>query len=302
MQLNKLTLKDKRIFDEFLSLTEHKLSVYAFPNIYIWRWLFDISWTIIQDSLCIFFQDKIGCFLYLSPLTKSENPRVIKEVFRIMDRLNSNDEVSRIENVEEKDIAFYKDLGYECRYKSCDYICKHSDMVNLSGDKFKSKRSCFNYFVKHYDFQYLPFSLNYSDSCLSLYSLWMKQRESRIKDSLYQGMLKDSQHCLKVLLKDYYALDIVGRIVKINNELKAFSFGFKLNEDTFCILYEITDLSIKGLAQFIFREFCREMKSYKYINIMDDSGLENLKTVKLSYHPVKLVSSYIVTRKNAYKY
>ncbi|MFZ2357354.1 MAG: phosphatidylglycerol lysyltransferase domain-containing protein, partial [Candidatus Omnitrophota bacterium] len=84
--------------------------------------------------------------------------------------------------------------------------------------------------------------------------------------------------------------------------VKGFSFGFKLNEHSFCILYEITDLSAKGLAQFIFREFCRQLPDYKYINIMDDSGLENLKQVKLSYHPVKLEPAYIVKRKNGQKY
>jgi hypothetical protein len=99
------------------------------------------------------------------------------------------------------------------------------------------------------------------------------------------------------LLDDYSGLKIVGRVVKIDKKIKALTFGFRLAEDTFCILYEITDLSIKGLAQFIFREFCRELADYKYINIMDDSGLENLKKVKLSYHPVKLVPAYIVKRK-----
>jgi hypothetical protein len=107
-------------------------------------------------------------------------------------------------------------------------------------------------------------------------------------------MLEDSKRCLKLMLDNYRGLSLMGRVVKINQEIKAFTFGFKLNPNTFCILYEITDLSIKGLAQFIFAEFCRELKQYKYINIMDDSGLANLKKVKLSYHPVKLVPSYIV--------
>jgi hypothetical protein len=29
---------------------------------------------------------------------------------------------------------------------------------------------------------------------------------------------------------------------------------------------------------------------------MDDSGLDNLEKVKLSYHPVKLIPAYIITR------
>jgi len=79
----------------------------------------------------------------------------------------------------------------------------------------------------------------------------------------------------------------------------AFTFGFKLNKDTFCILYEITDLSIKGLSQFIFRQFCSELKNHRYINIMDDSGLVNLKRVKLSYHPQRTIPSYTVTREDS---
>ena len=84
--------------------------------------------------------------------------------------------------------------------------------------------------------------------------------------------------------------------MRVEKQIKGFTFGYKLNNDTFCILYEITDLSIKGLAQFIFRRFSAELKDYSYINIMDDSGLDNLRKVKLSYKPKRLVSAYIATR------
>ena len=39
-----------------------------------------------------------------------------------------------------------------------------------------------------------------------------------------------------------------------------------------------------------------QLEDFKYINIMDDSGLEGLKKVKLSYRPAKLASAYIATR------
>ena len=40
------------------------------------------------------------------------------------------------------------------------------------------------------------------------------------------------------------------------------------------------------------------MEQYEYVNIMDDSGLENLKAVKESYHPLRLVPAYIADREN----
>ena len=298
MELKPLTLKDKCLFDKFLSFMPYELSVYTFQDIYIWKGLFGIYWMIIAENLCIFFKDKIGCFLYLAPLGKHSPPEVITKCFKIMDKFNRNKDISRIENVEDKDVSFYEKLGYECRYKSCDYVCQRIDLAQLKGDKFKSKRAAFNYFSKHYQFEYLPFSLQYRDDCLKLYNLWASERKSKNKDPLYQGMLGDNFSCLKIIMRDYPDLGLTGRIVKIGQDISAFTFGFKLNKNTFCILYEIADLSIKGLSQFIFRQFCSELKDYKYINIMDDSGLENLKKVKLSYHPVRLIPSYIVKRKN----
>ncbi|MDD2689278.1 MAG: phosphatidylglycerol lysyltransferase domain-containing protein [Candidatus Omnitrophica bacterium] len=297
MKLKKISLKDREIFNDYLALAKPQLSVYAFENIYIWRTLFNIQWAVIKDNLCVFFQDKIGCFLYIPPQGETQKPEVIEEVFMIMDKFNSNKNISRIENIEEKDLSIYRDLGYECKEKFSEYLCSKSELVKLTGDRFKSKRSAFNYFVRNYEYEYMPFTLKYRDSCLKLYSQWMNFNKTKNEDSLYQGLLSDSRICLEALLDDYEGLGIIGRVVKMQQEIKAFTFGFKISEDIFCILYEITDLSVKGLAQFIFRVFCKELAGYKYINIMDDSGLANLKRVKLSYRPIKLIPSYIVTRK-----
>ncbi len=297
MGFNKISLEDKPIFDKYLSLERHELSVYAFENIYIWKALFDIEWAVIKKSLCVFFKDKFGSFLYLPPLSAEKNAEVINEAFNILKKLNKNNEISRIENIEKKDLVFYGDLGYGYKNKSYDYLCQRASLSNLLGNKFKSKRASFNYFTKHYKFEYLPFSLKQKANCLKLYDDWAGQRKSLSKDRIYLGMLEDSRRSLKEMLDNYQGLDLIGRIVKINHKIKGLTFGFKLNSNTLCILYEITDLSVKGLAQFVFAQFCRELKDYKYINIMDDCGLENLKKVKLSYHPVKLIPAYIVNMK-----
>lgn len=299
MQLNKISIKDKEVFAEYLGFCRHELSVYAFENIYIWKNLFEIYWKVIKESLCVFFKDSMGCFMYTAPLAKKAQAQVIEEAFSIMDSFNKNKEVSRIENVAGRDLSFYQALGYQCNYKSSDYLYLRSDLARLEGNRFKSKRACLNYFSRHYSFEYLPFFSRDKDGCLKLYAAWSKERQSQNHDSLYQGMLKDGRRCLEALLEGWRGLEITGRAIKIGKEIKAFTFGFELSPEVFCILYEVTDLSIKGSAQFIFREFCRELKGYKYINIMDDSGLDNLKKVKLSYRPAGLIPAYIVTRKSA---
>lgn len=298
MGLKKIRLTDKTLFDNFLRLNRqaHELSAFAFENIYIWENLYDIRWDIIDDCLCVFFRDRIGCFLYLPPLGKAISREATGKTFQIMDGFNANQEISRIENIEEGDAALFKNMGYRCEYKGRDYVCSRVGLAGLKGDSFKAKRAAYNYFLKHYESEFLPFSMKHKAGCLELFSLWREQRRGASEDKIYRGMIDDSLTCLKVLFGAYKQMDITGRVVKIGSQIKAFSFAYRLNNETFCILYEITDLSVKGIAQFIFREFCSELKRYRYVNIMDDSGLDNLKKVKLSYRPIKFVPAYIATR------
>jgi hypothetical protein len=223
---------------------------------------------------------------------------VISRVFEILGALNKNPEFAHLENIEERDLDFYRKLGFECSLKSQDYILNRQELSGLKGNKFKSKRASYNYFIKHFDFSYKKLLPKDRKECFELYSLWEKERKTGNADSLYQGMLEDSRISLREALDNYSKLNFKGAMVQINQITKAFTFGFALSKETFCILYEITDLTIKGLAQFIFSRFAQELKDYKYINIMDDSGLDNLKKVKLSYHPKRLVPAYIVRRKH----
>ena len=296
MKLNGLCIKDRLLFQRYLGLKAHELSVYAFEDIYIWRSLFDIQWALVNKSLCIFFRDNIGAFLYLSPLSLKHDPAALQEAFHILDGVNKNADISRIENAEEGELGFYRREGFDCRLKSHDYLCSRADLAALSGNRFKSKRASSNYFVKNYRHEYFDFSLKHKDACCELFDAWALERRSKSQDDVYSWCLSDTRMALEELLGAYKKLKVLGRLVAVDKKIKAFTFGYELNKDTFCILYEVADLSVKGIAQFVFAEFCRELKKYRYINVMDDSGLANLKAVKLSYKPARLVPAYIVKR------
>jgi len=296
MKINKLTLKDQSIFTRYLGFQREELAAFSFANIYIWRALFDIYWTCIgKSSLCVFFRDKIGCFMYLPPLEKEKHPEAIKQAFMFMDSINKNKDISRIENVPQEDLNYYRALGYLGHNKYPDYLCLRRDLDLLRGNKFKSQRASYNYFIKHYDFSVARLLPQDAADCLKLFNLWLDERKKQNTDAVYCGMLEDSRKVIQEAFANYKKLRLTGVVVRINGQIRGFTFGYPLHKDTFCVLYEITDLSVKGLAQFIFRQFCAGLK-YKYINIMDDSGLENLRKVKLSYKPERLVASYIITR------
>lgn len=296
MKLNKLCLKDKKIFNRYLTYSVHELAAYSFANIYIWKALYDIEWVLIKNSLCVFFRDSLGCFMYLAPLSKNLQSEAVEQAFKIMEKINEHKNICRIENIPPKDLTDYRSLGYLCSEKYPDYLCLRSDLVSFKGNKFKSQRAAYNYFIKHHDFSVGALKLANQEDCLNLFDSWIKERKAQNNDVVYCGMLEDNRKVIQKAFTNYKQLGLEGIFVRVDKNIKAFSFGYRLNDNTFCILYEITDLAVKGLAPFIFSRFSQELRGYKYINIMDDSGLENLRKTKLAYKPVRLVPAFIVTK------
>ncbi|HBU07754.1 MAG TPA: hypothetical protein DEA99_00805 [Candidatus Omnitrophica bacterium] len=295
-KLNTLTLKDKPRIEGYLLKSKTSLSARHFVDIFIWKDLFQIFWVIIEDELGIFYQDKIGMFMMLPPLGKFK-PVVVKKCFEIMNGYNQNSAVSRIENIAREDTAKYSRLGLNYKLKDTEYLCLRKDLIELAGGGFKSKRSSCNYFVKNYRFDFLEYKDSYYRDCLKLYQSWSRQRKDKREDVIYQQMLEDSFLSFKTALRYYKKLGLSGYVVKIGGKIKACTFGYPLNKDTFCVLFEICDLNFKGIAQYIFREFCKKLSGYKYINIMGASDLENLKKVKLSYRPKKEIGVYNIYQK-----
>ncbi len=299
MKINRLHLKDKPVIDKFLQQKSHSLSSYHFASIFIWKDFFDFFWSIIEDNFCLFAKNPIGCFMYFPPLGGGISKILIQDCFEIMDKENIDKNISRIENVEEDSVGYYKNQGLILKQKDSEYIYLSKTLVDLKGNPFKSKRSAYNYFALNYDFEYCEFDASLKNQCLKLYKDWSKERRGKYKDAIFQAMLDDNLKVHSVCFDYYKQLELESIVLKVKDKVKAYSFGYKLNKDTFCILLEVADLSFKGLAQFIFREFCRRMAGFAFVNVMDDSGLDNIKQAKLSYRPYKLVRSFIAQRKDA---
>ncbi|HET6249158.1 MAG TPA: phosphatidylglycerol lysyltransferase domain-containing protein [Tepidisphaeraceae bacterium] len=84
------------------------------------------------------------------------------------------------------------------------------------------------------------------------------------------------------------------------SSLKGFTFGEPLGSRQTSITIEKTDLMTKGLAQFIFSEFCRvNWADRPLVNVGDDWGLETLAWTKQSYRPIKMLQKYVLRRNKA---
>ncbi len=270
-----------------------ELSRYAFAPHYIWRNFFDFYWTVIDDHFCLFANQDGDYFMPIPPMAVSLSQKVVHQVYGFTLEANRSKLIARIENVPPCLISFFQEMGFRAVQKETEYLYETDALIQLKGNRYKGKRAAYNILIRNYpDAQLQTYQPSHLADCLVLYELWQRERGAQSPDDFYQAMLEDSRYSHRIGLMNYAELGLVGRVVFIDGLLKGYTFGYPLNSDIFCILLEVTDLRIKGLAQFLFRSFCREQAAYKWINTMDDSGLENLKRVKLSYRPAKQLSSY----------
>ncbi|MBU4304434.1 MAG: DUF2156 domain-containing protein [Candidatus Omnitrophica bacterium] len=290
-----LSIDDKQIFDRFLSLTPRRLSPYHFANILIWEDIFQIFWHKIENCLCVFFYNSGGCFMYLPPLGKV-NDKVIKACFGVMDDYNHNKRISRIENVEVPMLDLFPPKEFLVREKPGDYVYNCADLIGLKGDKFKSKRSVYNYFIKRFSYKPMDYRDEYKDACLVLCKRWVEAGKTNKKDDFYCYMLGDTLRAQTTALEYFFQIGLRGLLVIIDGTVAGYTLGYELNNDMFCIAFEVCERKYKGIYQFIFREFCRALTGYRYINCMDDSGLPNLQITKTSYYPVEMILNYVVER------
>jgi hypothetical protein len=111
-------------------------------------------------------------------------------------------------------------------------------------------------------------------------------------------MLEENKDVHRIAMENYLGLGLVGRVVLSHGKVIAYTFGYEISKDMFCVLFEVTDPSIAGLPSFIFSEFANDedIKKYTTINTMDDMFLGNVRRTKELMHPFSRIPVYAVTK------
>lgn len=316
--LKHFNLNAKEDMEEYLQLINVDISDYTFACNYIWLSNASGFYAIINDTFCLFVLSSGELSMLLPPLgTKEKTYEAMLRCFEIMNTHNSSIQYSKIEYVHENLLEGFVDYLEEgtviydmlkdfiIEKKLVDYIYKADDLIDLKGDSYKSKRNEINKFKKVYEnhrIEVLDIE-KHKDGIMSLFNKWVKDRTTYMPKEEVEVFLDGiyfERFAIKRLLNDYNKLSVEGLVIYIDEEIKGFTVGEKINDLTSSIVIEKTDFEVLGCAQFIFREFTKNLKQMygsSYINVGDDMGFENLKKVKMSYRPHKLIPKYTIYQK-----
>lgn len=316
--LKHFDLKAKEVMDKYLKQINVDVSDYTFAGNYIWLSTATGFYVIVNETFCLFILNSGELSMLLPPIGKKSNTYdAMLQCFEIMNSHNSNRNYSKIEYVHEELLEGFVDyleegtLVYEMlkdfiiEKKLVDYIYKVDDLIDLKGDSYKSKRNEINKFKKIYPEHRIEILTKekHASEVMGLFNKWVKDRTTYMPKEeveVFMDGIYFERFAIKRLLNDYDNLDIIGLVIYINDEIKGFTVGERINEHTASVIIEKTDFEILGCAQFIFREFTKILKdryAIEYINVGDDMGFENLKKVKMSYRPNKLVPKYTIYQK-----
>lgn len=289
-------LSHQPLFNQYVRARRHALSCYHFSSIFLWKDFFQFDFKVIDGYLCVIAKHAFGSFLYLPPLGGDLNASIVRKCFDHLNAANAKKSFSRIENVSQEDLKHFDPARYRWIEKSKEYCYRKEDLIGLKGNKFKSKRSSYNRFAKNNRYEVHTFDRGRTKDCIQLYELWARNRKQGTQDEIYHAML-DENRLVHALIFEYFdEIGLQGMMVSVDQKPQAYTFGYPLNDDTFCVLVEITNLDIKGLSVFIFSHLCRDksLSQYQYINVMDDFAMDNVAKTKQSFHPAALYPSYVV--------
>ncbi len=316
--LKPFTMETKAVLESYLTKLEVAISDYTFAANYIWLANSSGFYAVINRCFCLFVMTGGELTMLLPPLGKKKDiTAAMISCFEIMNANNSSPYYARIDYVQSSMIEeFIQDADeaesmfemlehYLVEKKLVDYVYEADRLIELRGNSYHTKRTEINKFVKSYPDHRIEVldTAKHHEEILALFNKWVADRlryMPKEEGELFLEGIHQERYAVKRMLTAYDALNLVGLVIYINGELKGFTAGERINEDTASVIIEKTDFEIMGCAQFIFREFSKMLKEHygiRYINVGDDMGFENLRKVKMSYRPYKLVPKYTIYQK-----
>lgn len=313
--LKPVELADQATLGAYFQSLSNPLSDYTFSQIFTWRNSLRMLWKQIDGHLCLFANGSGDLTLLMPPFGQGDANHALRSAFELMDQYNAEAGVpgnSRVEYVSQELLDRLDPAGLDVQSLGSDYIYDVRRMIDLAGGDLASKRQAKNRFMRNYAWRVETYDpARHLEACRLLLRTW-NQYQDRQHGGGGDGLsaLKRQKEALACDLTLEWAneLNLCGMVVYVRDpnygpaddgwSVRGFTFGEELGKDQSSIVVEKTDLAVKGLAQFIFSEFCRTRWSHRpLVNVGDDWGLETLAWTKQSYRPVKLLNKYVLRQR-----
>ncbi len=197
--------------------------------------------------------------------------------------------------VEEKELiekSFPGEYVFYPSRNSFDYIYRVSDLANLTGKKYHSKRNHISYFKKTYNWSYEEMNSDNLAECIRMNEKWYELNVDKDPEGI-----EAEREVLNLSFDNFEKFGFTGGLLRVEGEVVAFTFGEKLNENTFVTHFEKAFADIRGAYPMINNQFAQNtINGFEFVNREDDIGSEGLRKAKLSYYPEILLEKFTAVK------
>lgn len=295
-EIKPIVLEDKPLFDRYFSAYNGMNSEYTFTNMFMWRKSYNIRYAIIDDTLCIFSRHGESPETVNFPIGDGNLKTVFDKLFDYfasvgqapLIRIYNDSEIEALNQILPDRFIFTEDRN------SFDYVYKVSDLVNLTGSQYHSKRNHINQFVSKFDFEYQKITEKHLSPCFDMFEKWCNTKADSISD------IDEQRKAVKTLIDNFDFLGVTGGCILVDGQIVAFSFGEVLStKNSVAVIHlEHADTEFQGSFPFINQQFLEhEWIDCVYVNREEDMGLPGLRRAKKSYKPCLMIKKHIASLK-----
>jgi Uncharacterized conserved protein len=184
----------------------------------------------------------------------------------------------------------FGDLDCVTDHAWSDYVYDTCDLATLAGRRYSGQRNHINKFRKLYPCACFEDITDCNCAQAAEFIRCRGERSADISPLAHEEAEKAAE------LADNFALyKPLGGIIRVNGSVAAAAYGEIIGETLF-VHVEKADLAYEGIYPVMVQAFSARYAGgkVKFINREEDDGVDGLRTVKLSYHPVKLIDKYLV--------
>lgn len=292
LSFRQMQLEDKELFNRYTKGLVFENTELSFTNLYIWRQGWQIEICEHEGVLYISYRHPdTGCLGHMQPIVPAGmpvRPAVETALADIraracgMDIMGVNDEFItrlRTEGTDGFIINEDRDLA--------EYVYLQSDLANLQGKKYHSKRNHLNKFLADVAYTWQDLTPEMLPMCLSICRHWLEDREG-------DDDVDKCEYCaISEAVSNMRELDLTGALICVDGRPTAFTVGERFRPNMALIHLEKADPTVPGIYAFINQQFVfRNFRDMEFVNREEDMGIPGLRKAKESYYPDHMVNKY----------
>lgn len=297
LEFRRPQLEDKELISHYFRHYTSRSCERTFVNVYLWSRHYNVLFAIVEDTL-VFKSENYDGIAFSFPAGSKEN---IKKALVVLKQYSEERGSSFCMYCVTPENFAWLEEEYPDRFqivyseKDADYVYESEKLATLSGKKLHAKRNHINKFKEVYEgrWSYESMSKDNVEECFQMALKWRNQNGCEEHDG------KNAEMCVTLnSLRLFEELEQVGGVLRVDDEVVAFTIGEPVCEDTFVVHIEKAYAEIQGAYPMINQQFVsNECMNYRYINREEDTGEEGLRKAKRSYRPVFMVEKGLVTEK-----